>query len=611
MDNLIKDNISLAIFIPFWIFLIIMGGRFFSVYVNRKLIYALTLFASFLGTIICCHGLKYLTHGIEWSQSFIKINDFTLHFGIHVDRISLITGAVLFGISFVVQLFSVSYMKNEKKNYRFFALLNLFNFAMAALIFSPNLYQLYFFWEIIGIASYLLIGFEYDNNTKSISSKRVFLTNRVGDTALIGGILLTTYIMYNYSGNSAYTTLSIQDFNTISTLLMAYTTTPVFLTVCSLFIVGAMVKSAQFPFHIWLIDAMEAKLPVSALLHSATMVAAGIYLIIRLMPFFALSHILTTILTVIGLITALVCALSASMEVHPKKVLAYSTSANLGLMFIALGLGNVKLAIILLCVHALIKSMLFLALPKEDKLISYADFSIFVIGALSLSGLLFAGMYSKEIFFEFIKNNIMIEIPFLIFTFISAFYILRLAVLIFKNSTMIKNSNITELGANLILLAANIAIYIYFQRFERSLSLPYLFGLIGVILVFIMTKTNSLLTMNKPPEIIANILNTIIPAIYEKFCNFAAAIEKRVFSNYTPIYKLTDLSVKLVYYIEENIMNKSVRLTAEACKAIAKQDLILQSGNIQTYNAYAFILVTIVVTLVIIGYTFIITNVGG
>lgn len=143
--------------------------------------------------------------------------------------------------------------------------------------------------------------------------------------------------MYNYSGNLSFAALSFEDMNAITTLILAYTDTPVFYLLCILFIIGAAVKSAQFPFYTWLQDAMEAKLPVSALLHSATMVAAGAYLLIRMLPLFTLEASVLQIIAWLGILTALICSILASIETHPKKVLAYSTSANFGLMFLQSG----------------------------------------------------------------------------------------------------------------------------------------------------------------------------------------------------------------------------------------------------------------------------------
>ena len=378
MTNIALDNIVLILLLPLWLFLIIMCGRFVSVYVNKGIIYILTLLGSLFGAIFCLYACIHISDQIEWVLPFIKINNFIIDFGLRIDKLSLIMGAVLFLVSFCVQLFSVSYMSEEKKNYRFFALLNLFNFSMASLLFSPNLFQMYVFWELVGIISYSLIGFNYNIEDKSIASKRVFIINRVGDTALISGIIFISYFMYNYSGNLSLTTLSFEDMTPISTLLYACTSPTIYNIIGALFIISAMVKSAQIPFHTWLQDAMKASLPVSALLHSATMVALGVYLISRLMPFFTLESHLLTFIIAIGILTAFICSIRAIDETEPKKLLAYSTSANLGFMFTTLGCQNVKIAIIFFIAHAFTKSALFLLLPKEKKQWSHFNFVLLI-----------------------------------------------------------------------------------------------------------------------------------------------------------------------------------------------------------------------------------------
>ena len=167
---------------------------------------------------------------------------------------------------------------------------------MAGLFFSPNLFQTYFFWEIASVVSYILIGFEYNKINKSIAAKKVFLTNRIGDTAFVGAIIMCSYFLYSYAPNKTLADLSFMDMNTISTLVYAYASSPVFEIICGMFIISALVKSAQFPFYNWLQDAMEAKLPVSALLHSATLVALGIFLTLRLLSFYTLEPVILKII---------------------------------------------------------------------------------------------------------------------------------------------------------------------------------------------------------------------------------------------------------------------------------------------------------------------------
>mgnify|MGYP004524207983 FL=1 len=583
-----------------------MGGRFFSVYVNKRIIYTLTLLSSFLGALLCSTSLLKFEETIEQSFSFIKINNFMITCGVHIDKLSLIIALCLFVISFLVQAFSISYMKNEAKIYRFFAYLNLFNFTMAGLLFSPNLFQMYFFWELVGVMSYLLIGFDYKKKEKSNASKRVFLMNRIGDTALIAGIISVSYFMYNYAGNSSFATLSFEDMNAISTLLCAYTSTPMFHVICGLFIIGAAVKSAQFPFYTWLQDAMEAKLPVSALLHSATMVVAGVYLLIRMLPFFSLDNNLLIFIICLGLLTALVCSVLASIETHPKKVLAYSTSANLGLMFLAVGTQNVKAAVVFLVAHALIKSMLFLALDTKN---SYVGYVTFLLGALSLSGLIFSGMIAKEVIFTSLSG--FEAIVFCIISFVTAFYIMRISVLMIQNEKLENKIDWAKYLPIAILFILNIAFYFFIRRHsEYKIAEPFYTALAGWVVVYICYMKNWLTKINETPKILEKFYNNILSFVYEKIalaCNF---VDVKILSNYKPFGTVLKIGVKVSDFVETCIMNGFVNIVANGSKKISETDSILQSGNVQTYNAYAFILVTIVITFVIVTYKWVLSQMG-
>ena len=599
MADIILDNIYLILLLPLWIFLIIMSARFFAVYVNNRIIYTLTLLSSFFGVLLCSVSLIKLTSTIEQSFPFIKIGNFVLDFGLHVDKLSLIIALVLFLVSFLVQMFSVSYMKDEPKQYRYYAYLNMFNFSMAGLIFSPNLFQMYFFWELVGVMSYLLIGFDYKNSVKSEASRRVFLTNRIGDTALLGGIIFSSYLMYNYSGNLSFAALSFEDMNAITTLISAYTDTPVFYLLCILFIIGAAVKSAQFPFYTWLQDAMEAKLPVSALLHSATMVAAGAYLLIRMLPLFALEASVLQIIAWLGILTALICSILASIETHPKKVLAYSTSANFGLMFFAIGILNVKAALIFFVAHAFIKSMLFLSIDENETFVNYITF---LLGGLSLSGLIFSGVIAKEFLFVSI-NNPVFSVIYCLTAFLTAFYIMRISLIMVQNKKLVNRINLAKYAPIAVLFLLNIVFYFAVRgKVAYKVAEPFWAALAGWAAVYFLYTKNLLTKFDKTPKLLERFYNNGLAKIYEKFAIAMNFIDVKVFGNYKPLLIASKCGVKTAGWIEENIMNKSVTLTADLTKMLSKWGSKLQTKNIQSYNAYAFILVTIVVSLVIIAY---------
>ncbi len=601
MADLILDNMYLILLLPLWIFLIIMSARFFAIYVNNKIIYALTLLSSFLGTLFCSISLSKLTSTIIQTTPFVKIGNFTLYFGLQIDKLSLVMALILFLVSFLVQIFSISYLKDEPKKYRFFAYLNVFNFFMAGLFFSPNLFQMYFFWELAAVMSYLLIGFDYKNPEKSEASQRVFLMNRVGDTALLGAIILTSYFMYNYSGNLFFTSLEFEDFNAISTILYAYTSTPIFYLICACFIIGAAVKSAQFPFYTWLQDAMEAKLPVSALLHSATIVAAGVYLIIRMLPFFTLDNNLLYIISSLGIATALICSILASIETHPKKVLAYSTSANLGLVFLSVGALHIKAALIFLTAHAFIKSALFLCLNKKENYINYITF---LICALSLAGLIFSGVTAKEFMFAQLENNALLAILFCISAFFTAFYIMRISLIMIKDIKLKNEINFSEYLPIAGLLLLNVLFYLLTRdKVAYKIAEPFWAALVGWALVYLLYRINLLEKFNKTPKVLERFYNTKLTAMYGQVAKISNFVDTRIFANYKPILFVAATGVRLFGWIETNVMNKSVSFVVSSAKKISELDSKIQLKNVQAYNAYAFILITIIISLIIIAYT--------
>lgn len=619
MAEIISNNIYLIFLLPLWIFLIIMIGRFFSVYVNKHLVYGLTLLSSSLGAV-SCGLLLYLFKpdmAYEVQTPFIKINDFIISGGIHIDRISLIFGLILFLVSFLVQIFSISYMKSEKKEYRFYGLINLFNFSLAGLFFSPNLYQTYVFWEIAGVISYLLIGFDYFKSEKSLASKKVFIINRIGDTALISAIVLSSYFMYEYSPAKSLATLSYVDMNIISAFVSAYTSEPLFIIICVLFIIAAIAKSAQIPFYTWLQDAMEAKLPVSALLHSATIVALGIYLLIRVSPFLVLSPVTLKLIAIVGLVTLFVCSLSACAQTQPKKALAYSTSAQFGLMFLALGVGNIPSAIALFSSHAVIKPALFLSLPDENQKWSYLKFASFIIFGLSLAGIGFSEMVSKEMLMTSFGQKGMIILC--LASFLTAFYILRIAFVTAKNHDLEKSDiNFAEIIGIAGFFILNIGFYIYLKNFVKyQITEPFWFALSTCVLAYILYKKDA---FKQVPVLYPLCLNgfyldkfysTVVVKTYTTFTNILNSVDTKILGNYKPIIFLSKLGVRIIAFVENNVMNKTVTLISEFSKAISKFDMKAQSGKIQRYNLYAFIIITVILSTLLIAYTAIITWAQG
>ena len=284
------------------------------------------------------------------SAPWISISGFTVNFAFTVDHLTAIMLGVVTGVGFLIHLYSAGYMAHEEGYWRFFAYLNLFMFFMLVLVLSSSFLLLFVGWEGVGLASYLLIGFYFKKDSAANAGKKAFVVNRIGDF----GFLLAMFLMIAHFGSL--------DFSTVFAGASASGVTGGFITtICLLLVVGAAGKSAQIPLYVWLPDAMEGPTPVSALIHAATMVTAGIYMVARCHVLFNLSPVAMTVVACIGAATALFAALIGLVQTDIKRVLAYSTVSQLGYMFLGCGVGAYTAGIFHLMTHAFFKALLFLA----------------------------------------------------------------------------------------------------------------------------------------------------------------------------------------------------------------------------------------------------------
>ncbi|MCB9783694.1 MAG: NADH-quinone oxidoreductase subunit L [Candidatus Omnitrophica bacterium] len=363
--------------------------------------------------------------------------------GFWIDSLTAIMLMVVAGISFLVHLFSLGYMKGEENYSRYFGYLGIFSFSMLLLVLTDNLFVLYICWELVGVSSFLLIGFFINKDSAAAAAKKAFLTNRVGDL----GFAIGLFIVYNN-----FHTFSIREiFDALANGAMA--DSPWTLTFMGLgLFCGAVGKSAQFPLHIWLPDAMEGPTPVSALIHAATMVAAGVYLVARLFPVFNDTAFL--VIAYIGTFTAIMAATIAITQFDIKRVLAYSTLSQLGYMVAALGVGAYSAALFHLTTHAFFKALLFLcsgsvihALHHEQDMRNMGGlagktkvtFITMLVGTLAISGVpFFSGFYSKDKILAgalemgmINPHHAIIFIALLLAAGITAFYMFRLIFMTF------------------------------------------------------------------------------------------------------------------------------------------------------------------------------------
>nr|YP_010935179.1 NADH-plastoquinone oxidoreductase subunit 5 [Lindernia procumbens]WKW53284.1 NADH-plastoquinone oxidoreductase subunit 5 [Lindernia procumbens] len=289
----------------------------------------------------------------QYVWSWTLDNDFSLEFGYLIDGLTSIMSMLITTVGIMVLIYSDNYMAHDQGYLRFFAYMSFFSTSMLGLVTSSNLIQIYFFWELVGMCSYLLIGFWFTRPSAANACQKAFVTNRVGDFGLLLGILGFYWI----TGSFEFGDL----FEILNNLIHNNEVNSSFVTLCAaLLFTGAVAKSAQFPLHVWLPDAMEGPTPISALIHAATMVAAGIFLVARLLPLFIVIPYIMNFISLIGLITLLLGATLALAQKDIKRGLAYSTMSQLGYMMLALGMGSYRSALFHLITHAYSKALLFL-----------------------------------------------------------------------------------------------------------------------------------------------------------------------------------------------------------------------------------------------------------
>ncbi len=370
--------------------------------------------SALLSIIIFYNGLIHKDYGNYKIFEWISSGNFTTNWSINIDPLSSTMLVVVTLVSALVHIYSIGYMSHDRSKPRFMSYLSLFTFSMLALVLSDNFLQLFFGWEGVGLCSYLLIGFWYKKNSANNAAIKAFIVNRVGDFGLAIGIFLIFYYMgtVNFDEVFELTPSFIKKEITILSLQGSLIT-----FICLFLFVGAMGKSAQFLLHTWLPDAMEGPTPVSALIHAATMVTAGVFLVVRCSPIFEYSQFALNVVAIVGMITALFAASIALVQNDIKKIIAYSTCSQLGYMFFAAGVGAYHVAIFHLFTHAFFKALLFLgsgsvihAFNEEQdirnmggvwKKIPYTYF-LMLIGTLALTGFPFlSGFYSKDAIIEF------------------------------------------------------------------------------------------------------------------------------------------------------------------------------------------------------------------
>lgn len=544
----------------------------------------------------------------------------SIDMGIVLDPISVMLLVVVSFISLMVHIFSLGYMKGEERFSTYYAFLSLFTFSMLGLVVSTNIFQIYIFWELVGISSYLLIGFYYDKPSAVDASKKAFIVTRFADLGFLIGILILAFHAETLDFHTLITTLrTAQSPQSISITTSSFLGVSMLTWGLTLVFIGGAGKSAMFPLHIWLPDAMEGPTPVSALIHAATMVVAGVYLVARLFPLYSYDVIALNIVAYTGALSALLAAVIACTQTDIKRVLAYSTMSQIGYMMFALGVSGhggehglgYMASMFHLFTHAFFKSLLFLCAGAVIHVVHSNEMKdmgglrklmplthiAFLIACLAIAGIPpFAGFFSKEeILLAAYNSNKFIYAVGIFTSMLTAFYMFRLYFSIFHHKEpqvqIHHGEGSFSMKLPLLVLAACTAFagFVPLSAFVTADGIPLkthldiAFSAVPVILsiVAILFAARLYRKQNDLPDRMATSLGGIYRSAYKKFYidEIYLFITKKIIFN---------LVGKPAAWIDKNIVDGFMNLLAVITTKFSALIKGLQSGKVQNYTLYFF-----------------------
>jgi NADH-quinone oxidoreductase subunit L len=568
---------------------------------------------------------KISAFNITWLQLTDKLH---IDLGVLLDPISVMMLIVISTVSFMVHIYSIGYMKGEKGFERFFSFLSLFSFSMLGLVIATNIFQMYIFWELVGVSSYILIGFYYQKPSAVMASKKAFIVTRFADMGFLIGILILSFITNTFDfvsltdpNGTAITQGSGVAFLGLS--VMTWSMIFVYL--------GGVGKSAMMPFHIWLPDAMEGPTPVSALIHAATMVVAGVYLVARMFPIYAISApVALNVVAWVGALSSLFAAIVACTQTDIKRVLAYSTMSQIGYMMLALGVSGYggheglgyTASMFHLFTHAMFKALLFLCsgaiihavhtnyMTEMGGLRKFLPIThlTFLIACLSIAGIPpFAGFFSKDeiLAAAFQSNKTLFAIEYIV-AGLTAFYMFRLYFNIFWGKETQYHHTPHEAPATmtipLIVLAIGAAFagFIPFNEFvttdgkvletelEWIVAIPsVLIGLLGIIIAYVMYKKETTI-----PDKIAARFKYSYKWAYNKFYfdEMYLFVTKKIIFRY--------MAAPIAWF-DRKVVDGTMNLIAETTQQVSFRIRKFQSGQLQKY-AFVFVSGALVLALLFI-----------
>ena len=553
----------------------------------------------------------------------------SIDIGILLDPISVMMLVVVTFVSLMVHIYSLAYMKGEERFSTYYAFLGLFTFSMLGLVISSNIFQIYIFWELVGVSSFLLIGYYYDKPSAVAACKKAFIVTRFADVGFLIGILILSF----YAGTLDFNTL-IQRLTSAGSTELRTAVAASFMGVSALtwglvlVFIGGAGKSAMFPLHIWLPDAMEGPTPVSALIHAATMVVAGVFLVARLFPVFVMSPPALQLVSYVGIVSALLAAVIACTQTDIKRVLAYSTMSQIGFMMFALGVSGYggengvgfTASLFHLFTHAMFKALLFLGAGAVIHYIHSNEMNdmgglrkfmpvthiTFLIACLAIAGVPpFAGFFSKEeILLAAYRHNTIIYYAALITSGLTAFYMFRLYFSIFwnKEAPSLQERAGGEVHGEggfamllpLLLLAVGAAAagFIPFGHFvssdgtalENNFHLqfsiaPVILGLAGIFTAMWLYKKQN----NKPDKIVSS-MKGLYKAAYNKFY----IDELYIFITKNILFNLIG---RPAAWFDKNIVDGMINATGNTTQFISEKIKGIQSGKVQQYAIYFLVAV--------------------
>lgn len=549
---------------------------------------------------------------VQWTLfQFVPLEGIQANFTLHLDALSLLMTLIITGIGFLIHLYSIGYMDEEKDFVRYFAFLNLFIFFMLLLVLAGHLLVLFVGWEGVGLASYLLIGFWYTRPEAAQAATKAFVMNRIGDLSFLLGLILTFYLFRT------------GDISEIANRVRSEFTAgaPMITILALLYFIGATGKSAQLPLYSWLPDAMEGPTPVSALIHAATMVTAGVYLIVRLHNIFLLSPMILQVVGIIGGVTSLFAALCALCQSDLKRVLAFSTISQLGLMFLACGAGAFYSAMFHLTMHAFVKALLFLSagnvvhmlhgttdMTKMGGLAKYLPKThwFFLIGVLALSGIPpFAAFFSKDLILEqeFLEGHVFLFYIALAASVLTAIYMTRAYCLTFLGKENFNQDVGKKIHEAPYIMTIPIGILAFFAiiggllgySFGGKPLLQSFLGDIGITHFEEVLRSGFVITPETWIAILGAVLGVVLTFfMYLRFAShlgkpiellkqqfYVNEIYERIF-----VSPLKILSHTIVNFFEPKIFQRSVMSLIQFIQETSRQLQHFQSGQIRSYLAW-------------------------